>query len=99
MPPYAHLAEQKVDLDKTASKVRAMRALGVPYSKEDVERAADDAKAQGTEIAKDLADNGANTAPDSELVAIIAYLQRLGKTGEPKAAPPAGSPVSMSGAH
>jgi len=83
MPSYPWLAERKVDFDGTESKVRAMRSIGVPYSVEDVHKAGADARAHAEIIAADLAANGANVDADSEMVALIAYMQRLGRTDSP----------------
>jgi cytochrome c oxidase cbb3-type subunit I/II len=78
MPPYAFLADGRVDLGRTAAKLHAMKAIGVPYTDDEIARAAADAEAQGKVIAADLAENGASVAPDSELVALVSFLQRLG---------------------
>ena len=86
MPPYAFLAEAKVDYARTADKVRAMRTLGVPYTDAEVTGASDAARAQADGLAKDLAANGAGIAPDSEMVALISYLQRVGRGPRPLAA-------------
>jgi cytochrome c oxidase cbb3-type subunit I/II len=96
MPPYAFLAEGKVDFGKTNQKLSAMKAVGVPYTMEQISSAAADAQAQAQGIAKDLADNGAQAAPDSELVALISYLQRLGKKPADAApAAPKTQPISQ----
>jgi cytochrome c oxidase cbb3-type subunit I/II len=81
MPPYAFLVDGKVDLERTHRKIALMRSLGVPYTDEDVELAGALAKQQGQEIVDDLAKDGAKVAADSEMVALIAYLQSLGKQG------------------
>jgi cytochrome c oxidase cbb3-type subunit I/II len=94
MPPYAHLAAGKVDLTRTPAKVAALKSIGVPYKDADVEGAAADAREQGSAIAKDLAAEGAAIAPDTELVAVIAYLQRLGTKPAPPKAP---EPVANAG--
>jgi cytochrome c oxidase cbb3-type subunit I/II len=87
MPPYAHLADARVELARTADKLRAMRTLGVPYTDAQIDGAAADARRAGGEIARDLRENGVRVAPDSELVALIAYLQRLGRNPEPAPTP------------
>ena len=95
MPPYAHLAEERIDLDDTAGKMRAMRAVGVPYETDEIHAAAVAALADGQAIAGELAKTGGvEVAPDSKLVALIAYLQRLGQPTSPSLAPPAGAPVA-----
>jgi cytochrome c oxidase cbb3-type subunit I/II len=84
MPPYAHLAEDKVDLATTPAKMQAMRTVGVPYTDAQIASAADDARAQGQLVTKDLAEGGVKVDPDSKMVATIAYLQRLGQKPQPK---------------
>jgi cytochrome c oxidase cbb3-type subunit I/II len=84
MPPYAHLAGEKVDLARTNEKLSAMRSIGVPYTDAEIEAAAMDAKEHGAAISKELAAEGAHVDADSQMVAVISYLQRLGKKGEPK---------------
>ena len=81
MPPYAFLLQRRLDLGDTAIKMNAMRTLGVPYTATEVSGSSFDLKNQATAIASELAAQGAPVAWDSELVALIAYLQRLGKTG------------------
>jgi cytochrome c oxidase cbb3-type subunit I/II len=80
MPPYPHLAEERVDFAATPAKLRALRSVGVPYSDETIERAPAAALAEARAIALDLRKSGAiDAAPDSAMVALIAYLQRLGQ--------------------
>lgn len=78
MPAYPWLIEQTVDLNTTKAKMNALRIVGVPYSNDEIERANDDLMAQAQLIVDDLAANQINIRPDSEVVAMIAYLQRLG---------------------
>jgi cytochrome c oxidase cbb3-type subunit I/II len=56
------------------------RQLGVPYPEWTDEEIAASADAQGREIAAELRTAGAYVAPDREIVALIAYLQKLGKS-------------------
>jgi cytochrome c oxidase cbb3-type subunit I/II len=85
MPPYPRLADQLVDLARTEDKLRALRAVGVPYGPQQLEAARSDAETQGAEIAKSLQDDGvANANPRSEIVALTAYLQRLGTQPKPE---------------
>jgi cytochrome c oxidase cbb3-type subunit I/II len=84
MPSYHWLAEDKVDLVDTAGKLKAMKALGVPYTDEQIAQAVDDYRRQATEIVDALIEQGEITAAEREdkidvqLIALIAYLQRLG---------------------
>lgn len=78
MPSYPWLMSQTLDISTTKSKLNAMRILGVPYSNEDVNNSEESLKAQAQRIADDLAQQGATIRPDAEIIAMIAYLQRLG---------------------
>jgi cytochrome c oxidase cbb3-type subunit I/II len=84
MPNYHWLAEDKVDLVDTAGKLKAMKALGVPYTDEQIAQARDDYRRQAGEIVDALIEQGEITADEREdkievqLIALIAYLQRLG---------------------
>jgi cytochrome c oxidase cbb3-type subunit I/II len=78
MPPYAWLLTNDLDMESTPSKINAMRSLGVPYEEGYEEFANDDLMKQAEEIANDLINNGAVVEPQKEIVALIAYLQRLG---------------------
>jgi len=94
MPPYPALETARVDAGATEDKLRALRSVGVPYEPRQVQSARSDEEAQGAEIAKALRDQGvANVDPGSEIVALVAYLQRLGT--HPEAAPAPGGRVSL----
>jgi cytochrome c oxidase cbb3-type subunit I/II len=97
MPSYAHLAATSVDLAGAAGKVRAMRAVGVPYTPDQIAAAEGDARAQAAELVADLAAQGVTARADSELVALTAYLQRLGRaaTPPPPSPRPGGMPVTL----
>ena len=79
MPSYAFLAERKLDLGDTAVKLAAMRTLGVPYRAQDIQNGNDELQASARSLAAELRKQDIEVAWDSELVALIAYLQRLGK--------------------
>jgi cytochrome c oxidase cbb3-type subunit I/II len=95
MPNYGHLATDTLDYASTEAKVRAMRTVGVPYTPQQIQGAVEDAKGQAKSISEDLAASGVKVAPESELVALIAYLQRLGKNVPPPAPPAKGTTVSV----
>ncbi len=84
MPSYPFLAEQKIDTGDTALKLSAMQTLGVPYSNEEIANGVELARAQGTKIAEELATQGIQAAWDDEMVALIAYLECLGKKTPPE---------------
>ena len=78
MPVYPWLIAQKLDTTTTASKIRAMQTLGVPYREGFDQQANADLKVQADSIAKDLNQNNIRVKSDREIIAVIAYLQRLG---------------------
>lgn len=79
MPSYPWLLVNKLETRLVQAKLKAMRKLGVPYSDENVEQALDDLKKQAKEIAERLKSQGGVTdVEDKEVVALIAYMQRLG---------------------
>ena len=78
MPAYPWLLEQDLDVSTTPAKIRVMQSLGVPYPHGYDQQANDDLKAQAEEIAQDLSKAGAPADPGKEIIALIAYLQRLG---------------------
>jgi cytochrome c oxidase cbb3-type subunit I/II len=78
MPAYPWLIEQKLDTTTTASKIRAMQTLGVPYRENFDKDANAMLSIQADTIAKDLNQNNIKIKSDREIIAIIAYLQRLG---------------------
>ena len=61
----------------------ALRSVGVPYDGSQIDGARTDAATQGRQIAQNLRDEGVTgVEPQSEIVALVAYLQRLGKSHE-----------------
>ncbi len=92
MPAYTWLFDDDLDLSHTEGKIITLRKLGVPYPYDFEYDAVDSAKAQAKTVAADLQANGMKNAdPNKEIVALIAYLQRLGT--DIKKAPP-DSPTS-----
>ena len=78
MPAYPWLYTQSTDESIVDSKIRSMQRLGVPYPKDYDKQAVADMKAQAAGIAADLQKQNAPGDPDKEIIALIAYLQRLG---------------------
>lgn len=79
MPAYPWLFEQTINKDNTAGKIKALRKIGVPYAEGYEETANEDLQKQADEIAVGLKADGIETMSDAEIIAVIAYLQRLGK--------------------
>lgn len=78
MPPYPWLIEQDLDISTTASKIKAMKTLGVPYPDGYEDRAVEDLNKQAAQISANLAKDNIKVAENKEIIALIAYLQRLG---------------------
>ncbi|CAN5384983.1 cytochrome-c oxidase, cbb3-type subunit I [soil metagenome] len=79
MPPYPWLFEQVIDKEQTAKKITALRRVGVPYEENYESIANDDLDVQAKAIADNLKADRIEVLPEAEIVALIAYLQRLGR--------------------
>ncbi len=92
MPQYPWLLKDDLDISNTVNKLSAMVTLGVPYTQHELDKAVYLLKNQAAEIEKNLGQDpefvknyGDANMKDKEIVALIAYLQRLGtdiKAGE-----------------
>jgi cbb3-type cytochrome oxidase cytochrome c subunit len=79
MPRYYWLLDWELDLDNVPRKMRGLRSLGTPYSDTEIENAVASAQGQAREIAARVErDGGPAGLADKEIVALVAYLQRLG---------------------
>jgi cytochrome c oxidase cbb3-type subunit I/II len=78
MPSYPWLIEDELNITNTPAKIRAMQTLGVPYNEGYDQQAVADLKKQAEAITSNLAKDGIEIMSDREIVALIAYLQRLG---------------------
>jgi len=85
MPRYPWLVENDLDVSNTVDKMNAMVKLGVPYTQFEMDKALYLLKNQAAEIEDNLNQDpefkrtyGSNNIKDKEIVALIAYLQRLG---------------------
>lgn len=84
MPPYPHLFTEKFDQKTLPAKIAVMVKLGVPYPiMTDVE-IKENAIKQGIEIVNTLKNDKLDASPDTKIVAVIAYLQKLGKFDTPE---------------
>jgi cytochrome c oxidase cbb3-type subunit I/II len=101
MPAYEHLLEQPLDFEGIQRRVDVMAMLGVPYG-ENVKdgKAVEAARAQAKQIADDLVKQGGfEGMGDKKVIALVAYMQRLGKDiSQPADAPaaPAAAPTATS---
>ncbi|MFN8366858.1 MAG: cytochrome-c oxidase, cbb3-type subunit I [Candidatus Kapaibacterium sp.] len=78
MPAYTWLYNRNTDWQSTEGKIITLRKLGVPYPDGYEGQALADAKKQAQGISDYLTKSGFTTDSDKEIVALIAYLQRLG---------------------
>ncbi len=79
MPSYPWLLTKKTKLATTPKKIRVMQKLGVPYPEGYDEIANVDLQEQAEQIVETLKGTGVPEAEwDTEIIALIAYLQRLG---------------------
>ena len=78
MPNYSWLNENKLDYSTLESKITVLRKLGVPYPTNYENVAKNELEKQAKEIALDLQKNGIAVDGTEEIIALIAYLQRLG---------------------
>jgi cytochrome c oxidase cbb3-type subunit I/II len=79
MPAYPFLLQNDLDISSTEAKINAMRTLGVPYEKGYEKNALADLVAQSKQIAGSLESDSIRISPKKEVIALIAYIQRLGK--------------------
>jgi cytochrome c oxidase cbb3-type subunit I/II len=79
MPQYPWLHENPIDTASTAAKIRAMQTLGVPYEEGYDQKANADLMAQAQKVKENLKKDKISTPANTEIVALIAYLQRIGK--------------------
>jgi cytochrome c oxidase cbb3-type subunit I/II len=78
MPAYPHMYENEIDKASMPAKIRAMQKLGVPYPEGFDELAVADLEAQAAEVAARLKKDGIEADANKDIIALIAYLQRLG---------------------
>ncbi len=92
MPNYQWIVKNDYDISDIEAKLKTLKTLGVPYTDEDIANAKASIEEQARAIAADLEANGVKKTPaymeayegqevdlsKKEIVALIAYLQRLG---------------------
>jgi cytochrome c oxidase cbb3-type subunit I/II len=78
MPSYTWLFEKSLDTTSTVGKITAMRSLGVPYPEGYENQANKDLSTQAKKIQESLKASGIEVKQDKEIIALIAYLQRMG---------------------
>ncbi|HXJ56476.1 MAG TPA: cytochrome-c oxidase, cbb3-type subunit I [Verrucomicrobiae bacterium] len=101
MPRYSWLLTQKLDTNALPARLAALRKIGVPYPPGfENGTAQKELQAQAAKIVANLKLGSVTNAPsDGEIIALIAYLQRLGTDIKAAAAPtPGPKTVSVSAA-
>ena len=78
MPSYPWLLTQNLDISNTGKKISAMRSIGVPYPEGFEKIANAELTKQADAITLDLQKAGVPAESNKEIIALIAYLQRLG---------------------
>lgn len=80
MPVYKWLLDKPLDFSVLSQRMNAMRTLGVPYSEEQIRGGEADARRQAQRLADKITlDKGPPGLADKEVIALIAYVDRLGK--------------------
>lgn len=79
MPAYPWLFDNNLDISTTNSKIHAMRKMGVPYAEGYESIAKTELQQQAQSIAANLKKDKIEVDSKKEIIALIAYLQRLGK--------------------
>ncbi|MBK7071608.1 MAG: cytochrome-c oxidase, cbb3-type subunit I [Myxococcales bacterium] len=100
MPRYPHLLRDDIDYGSIQARINAMVTLGVPYGADAKRDAAAMARAQAEEVAAKLVKLGGPAGKThKDVIALIAYMQRLGvdiragRNDLPEAAPAAPTPA------
>lgn len=78
MPSYEWLLNNNLDISTTLAKLKALQEVGVPYKSSGENWPNSDLAAQAEKISLNLKSSGIDCPPDKEIIALIAYLQRLG---------------------
>jgi cytochrome c oxidase cbb3-type subunit I/II len=80
MPTYPRLFSKDIDTRYTAAKIKTLQTMNTPYPDGYADKAVDDLKAQAKLVAESLAKDKITQegVENKEIVALIAYLQRLG---------------------
>ncbi len=79
MPNYAWMLTDDLDVASIPARLRALSRVGVPYSEADIAGAAAHAQRQADAIAAEVvAQGGPKALNRKEILALVAYLQRMG---------------------
>ena len=82
MPAYSFMLDKELDTASTPAKIKAMRTMGVPYKEGYEFKANKDLAEQAARIQNNLLRDSIRVKPNAEILAVIAYLQRMGTDTE-----------------
>jgi cytochrome c oxidase cbb3-type subunit I/II len=99
MPAYAHFLTKSIDFEQIQSRVDAMAMVGVPYG-DALNKAPAMAREQAKTIAAAIVEQGGPQGlEDKQIVAIVAYMQRLGRDIKVQSTAAKPAPVSQGGSN
>ena len=79
MPEYTWLYGDKIDFGMLTKKLSVLKAVGVPYTEKQIENAIASAKEQARMITEGMSSSGVDIKmQNKKIIALIAYMQRLG---------------------
>ncbi len=88
MPPYPWLYKYDLNTSSTVAKLQVLKTLGTPYEMDYIENGVEELKKQARQITEELREQSDEIAienlEDKEIIALIAYLQRLGTDIQPE---------------
>ncbi|MDG2449445.1 MAG: cbb3-type cytochrome c oxidase subunit II, partial [Saprospiraceae bacterium] len=87
MPDYPWLFDKDLDTKYTSAKIKVLQSMGVPYPEGFAEVAEENLKTQALTVVESLKNDGIEqeNLEAKRIVALIAYLQRLGTDHKPEA--------------
>lgn len=83
MPSYEWLYKKDIKTENISRKLKVLKDLGTPYSSKEIINAKENLKKQAQEVTEKLYSQGVSkdsipNLEDKQIIALIAYLQRLG---------------------
>jgi cytochrome c oxidase cbb3-type subunit I/II len=98
MPRFNWLLEQDLDLSSLQAKMTGLRSVGVPYTDADIDGGVAHAQSQASTIAESIkAEGGPPNLGNKKVIALVAYLQRLGTDIRGEVGAPAPAPTAELG--
>jgi len=95
MPRYSWLLTQRIDTNAVAPRLTALRKVGVPYPPGYESKALAELQFQASKVVINLQTGMVKANADTEIIALIAYLQRLGSDIKAAPLPPAAAKTAQ----